>query len=94
MIANRPYFAVIVRKLLRRHAYAGCLFVHSPLRKLSFRFLLPRRSLLGSEVEDVHGGFGQDRTKRPPLEGGNRRGSLLLAGMKGSKRRITSLASC
>ena len=42
--------------------------------------LLPHPSLAGGEVEDVHGGFGQDRTERSPLEGGDRRGSLLLAG--------------
>lgn len=48
----------------------------------------------GGKIEDVHGSFGQDRTERPPLQGGDRRGSLLLTGKNGSKRLLTrSLAS-
>ena len=50
--------------------------------------LLPHPAFAGSEVKDVHGGFGQDRAERPPLQGGDRRGSLLLAGKKGSTSHV------
>lgn len=75
-------FGVVALTLVAR------LFAVSFLRKNYGCFFLAHPYFAGGQVEDVHGGFGQDRTERPPLQSGDRRGSLLLAGKKGSTSHV------